>query len=80
MEPGRCGGTFELTKEQAPGVQLSIAASFKKLAPGRFAVSADIPLKDLEPGGYAVRLTLRLPGQEPHHLTRRFVIASTPNS
>ena len=72
-------GVFELTREQGAGEPRSIAASFKQLAPGRFAVSGDIPLKALEPGGDAVKLTLRLPGQEPQHITRRLVIASTPN-
>jgi VWFA-related protein len=76
------GGLVELTREEAPGEPHSIAAGFKKLAPGRFSVSADIPLKDLEPGTYAVKLTLRLPGQEPQYLTRRVVIGNsiTPNS
>jgi hypothetical protein len=64
---------FELAREGGPPL-LSIPAAFRQVSTGRWAVTADIPLRDVAAGDYVVTLRLT-PGNAPAtEFTRRFVI------
>ena len=65
---------FEISKDGEPTPLRSAPAVFKQLAPGRFAVSMDVPLKEISQGSYSVTVRITHKDEPPHQVTRRFVI------
>jgi VWFA-related protein len=65
---------FDVTKEGETVPLLAIPAVFNQTASGRWAVSAEIPLRDVAPGSYLVTMRLTLSGAPAGQFTRRFVV------
>ena len=68
------GAVFNVTREGETAPLLSMPVAFKPVKPGRWTVSAEIPLRDFPPGAYLVTMRLTVGGAPAGPLTRRFVV------